>query len=463
MTDSIGEQLKKARTAQRLSLEQAAQLTRIKLHYLQALEKDDFNVLPSRVQQRGFLRSYGELLRLPVESLLAQLDGDLIPPASVVTAPDQAQEQQESALSRSESDLLESASIVESEPTGAQGILRELGSQLRRQREALGLTLEDVEQNTHLRLRYLNALESGRLHDLPSPVQGRGMLNNYAVFLGLEPEPVLLRYAEGLQAVLKSRQEARREIDSQANARKHSPISRAVRVLPGPLRKLFSSELWVVTFLVVFLVGFIVWAALRISQIQSAQEVTLTAPSIAEVLALDTSTPTASPSPEPNEALPESGLLEENVGATPTLAAAEVEGTPTEISTPNFEAAASGRIQLYLVARQRAWTRVVVDGKVEFDGRVLAGSAYLFTGDERIELVTGNGAALQVFLNRQDLGPLGIFGQVVERVFTREGMQTPTPAVPPTATPTPTPEVTITLAVTDSPANITPSPTDSIP
>jgi hypothetical protein len=44
---------------------------------------------------------------------------------------------------------------------------------------------------------------------------------------------------------------------------------------------------------------------------------------------------------------------------------------------------------------------------------VVSGGAYLFNGDERIELLTGNGAALQVFLNRQDLGLLGLFGEVV--------------------------------------------------
>ena len=37
---------------------------------------------------------------------------------------------------------------------------------------------------------------------LPSPVQGRGMLKNYADFLGLESDTLLLTFADGLQTGL---------------------------------------------------------------------------------------------------------------------------------------------------------------------------------------------------------------------------------------------------------------------
>ena len=112
-----------------------------------------------------------------------------------------------------------------------------------------------------------------------------------------------------------------------------------------------------------------------------------------------------------------------------------------------------------LVAKERAWLRVIVDGEVAFEGRVIPDSAYPFAGNERIELLTGNGAALQVFFNQQDLGILGFYSEVVQRIFTVQGMQTPTPAVPYTATPAPTetptppgtPAATPTLTSTPSP------------
>jgi hypothetical protein len=91
--------------------------------------------------------------------------------------------------------------------------------------------------------------------------------------------------------------------------------------------------------------------------------------------------------------------------------------------------------------------RVTVDGNIEFEGRVIPGSAFSFSGDFQIELLTGNGAALQVFFNDTDLGILGVYGEVVYKVFTPEGELLPTPtATPvPTSTPvaSPTPQPTI--------------------
>jgi hypothetical protein len=112
-------------------------------------------------------------------------------------------------------------------------------------------------------------------------------------------------------------------------------------------------------------------------------------------------------------------------------------------------------VNVSLAVRQRAWVRVTVDGEVEFEGRMLPGSVYTFSGNEEVSVLTGNGAALQVFFNDQDLGTMGIYGEVVERVFTPEGLVLPTPTITPTPTATPTematPEVTVTSQPTTQP------------
>jgi hypothetical protein len=88
--------------------------------------------------------------------------------------------------------------------------------------------------------------------------------------------------------------------------------------------------------------------------------------------------------------------------------------------------------------------RIVVDGDVQFDGRVLIGSVYAFAGQELIEIVTGSGSALQISHNEQDIGTLGTYGEAVNFVITIDGVQTPTPTITPTPTATPTVEVTPT-------------------
>ena len=95
--------------------------------------------------------------------------------------------------------------------------------------------------------------------------------------------------------------------------------------------------------------------------------------------------------------------------------------------------------QVYVTVRQRAWMRVTVDGEIEFEGRVIPGSAYQFARENQVEILTGNGAGLQIFFNQEDLGTMGLFGQVVQRVFTPQGIETPTPTITVTGTATPAP------------------------
>ena len=75
----------------------------------------------------------------------------------------------------------------------------DIGRTLQEARERLGLTLEEAERVTRIRVHHLEAIERGDLDALPSPVQARGFLNNYADFLGLDAEAILLQYADTLQ------------------------------------------------------------------------------------------------------------------------------------------------------------------------------------------------------------------------------------------------------------------------
>src|SRR5271169_2910897 len=69
MTESIGSTLKQRREARHLSIQQVAEQTRVRMHYLQALENDDLSAIPSMVQARGFLRLYAEFLGLKLDEL----------------------------------------------------------------------------------------------------------------------------------------------------------------------------------------------------------------------------------------------------------------------------------------------------------------------------------------------------------------------------------------------------------
>jgi cytoskeletal protein RodZ len=350
------------------------------------------------------------------------------------------------------------------DPISSQAIFNEIGQKLLQQREALGLSRAEVERYTRLRQHYLQALEEGRMDKLPSPVQGRGMLSNYAAFLNLNEDQLLLRFAEGLQ---QRRLERIPAPEAQPVPAKKRPVRQA-----SPLRQFLTPDVLFGVIVVGAILFFTIRTAASISALNT-RESQPTARAIAEVLLM-----TATPSPDPAEATQQAGTVAGSaaptVGTAPLATATVPQPTAAEISAESSTTLDAGAapvetaapqmtvapinddpLQVYIIARQRAWLKILVDNKELFNGRVVPGNAYAYSGTRRIELLTGNAAALQVFYNQQDLGTLGIAGQVVMLVFVPEGLQTPTatltftptatPLVTNTPTPSPSPQVTQTI------------------
>ncbi len=61
-------------------------------------------------------------------------------------------------------------------------------------RERKGVDLYRAERDTKIRARYLAALERGDYRELPGAVYTKGFLRNYALYLGLDPDEVLLQW-----------------------------------------------------------------------------------------------------------------------------------------------------------------------------------------------------------------------------------------------------------------------------
>lgn len=62
----------------------------------------------------------------------------------------------------------------------------EIGTSLRQARQHRALEIADVERETRIRAKYLNALEEERFDVLPAVAYVRGFLRTYAEFLGLD-------------------------------------------------------------------------------------------------------------------------------------------------------------------------------------------------------------------------------------------------------------------------------------
>lgn len=545
MSTSVGQQLKQAREALGISLEDASRATHIKQNYLQELESDHPELLPSPANARGFLRLYASLLKIPPQPLLDIWDAPYKPeplsepPAPVENLPEQQdttvkeveapQGDKASELSGAETpddstlatavssektepvvekekkttkekpeafNLFKSASaflkkksksrslakqkkdltpesttqpeataptevqpVAESEwhaeetqPQAEEGALTdevskeptaptttatesssvprkssaeyfaEIGAALREQRETLNLNLADIERFTHIKRPFLEAMESGQFNQIPSTVQGRGMLNSYAAFLSMDGDTVMGLFASALEA---------QRLERLPPSKPQPVISGGIRInIPEPLKKYMSTDMVFGGLIILFMFFFLLWGAVQVFS-QRSPEPTSTPPSVSEVLnATQTLQTTILATPSlatTEEALSETGLP----GVLPET---QSPATPfaTQIAAP---------LQLYVVAQQRAFMRVTVDGVITFDGRTAPEDVFTFSGQESIVLLTGNAAALEVYFNDEFLGKLGAVGEVISLTFTESGFTTPTPR--PTVAPT---QVTIPQA-----------------
>lgn len=411
---TVGRALSEQREQRGITLERASEATHIRKHYLQALEEGDFGALPSAAQVRGFLRAYASFLELDPDAVLGLLrPAAEAPAASAEPASPAAAE--ESAEVVAEAPALVVAAAPAPDPGDDYAAI---GAQLRARREQTELTLDEVEQNTHIPAHYLQRLERGDFESFPSPTQARGMLGNYAEFLGLESEALLLQYAEALQARFQQRAAAAAKPKPKAARPALPPLKFR---LPAWAQPLLTRDIAFGALAGVILLAFITFSIGRVLDTQAAQSIEPTAPPLGS-LALPTNTPDPSAVASGGESI--------NLLGSPTPTA-----TAVLLGATTVEAGTTGNINLRLLSLQRVWMRVTVDGQVQFDGRTNPGQNYSYSANGQILLLTGNGAGLRAFLNEQDMGIIGLFGEVVSVIFNAQGAATPTPSPTPTIDP----------------------------
>ncbi len=501
-----------------MSLDDAAGSTHIRCKYLEALENDHYDLLPSSVQGRGFLRAYAEFLELDPTPLLKNWetrslvpDEPVQPQPMAVIEPDrpevnlpsaQASPQLETeveppALSEDIPEVIEEpeqpvvpalrAISPNSENSQSATHFSVVSSTLRNQREILGLSLNDIEQYTHIRHFYLQAIEEGRFQDLPSPVQAKGMIENYAQFLDINSDELMLEYAEGLQAQREEKlaleQPPARSGGLSAKRSAQSGAGRPATGRPasgrpatgrsaagGPARKslpgkLLTPDLLIGSFVIIFLVAFAIWTTGRVIASRNSQA-NATIPGISDVLVS-----TTSPMPETaTEATPlVVSTIDLNAANSANAAVEETQATDFEETeaisdglvddtqtTPAVVFDENAPIQLNIVIQQRTYLKVIVDNEIAFEGRSQPGDVYPYSAAESIELIAGNAAALQITYNQTDMGIIGSFGQVVNLIFKGGAVMTPTPLFTPSPTGTVAPTMTLQMPTNTPTPTVTP-------
>lgn len=74
---TVAEQLRAAREAKNLSVNEVAEITKIRTDHIRALEEGNFDIFVAPVYIRGFTRTYATLLKLDVPQLIKALEAEL--------------------------------------------------------------------------------------------------------------------------------------------------------------------------------------------------------------------------------------------------------------------------------------------------------------------------------------------------------------------------------------------------
>ena len=315
----------------------------------------------------------------------------------------------------------------------------ELGHILREARETKGLTLNEVQEQTRINQRYLEALEMGDYDKLPTPVHVRGFLRNYARFLGLDPDPLLERYE--VNQSQRSRQKQPSVIVDTTE-----PVAPPVSTLPQdqiffdpvnmqvdagystPSSRRFNSDSVVRLLIIGALLVMIYLAAQRFiplftgdgdgteeltaSITEALEDITGEDGQLEEAITEDTAVSDSSSSTgafDPD--LQPSSVLTSTSRNDP-LAASDAPTTRPALP------ATMEQIELVVDVLERAWMEVTIDGDIVFSGIARPdGEPFEWTADEEAKILTGNGAGVFVTINGIELGRLGERGQNAEETW----------------------------------------------
>jgi cytoskeleton protein RodZ len=307
----------------------------------------------------------------------------------------------------------------------------ELGHILREARENKGLTLAQVQSEIRINPKFLDALETGEYHRLPTPVHVRGFLRNYARFLGLDPQPLLDRYEIRLkEKPAPPPPEIRREDPSLSTAPiQHGPtFFDPVNFEVNAGNQSSSSDssavrlIIIAALLIAVALVFNRFLPLLTSGEDGSEALTQ---SITAFLQGQTEAGPVLDEVDPDELIlqPEmatGGLPITGTSRNPGMAPSSLDPADTLPPSPTRPAlpATMETIELRLEITERGWMEVTIDGDVVFTGIVRdTDPAYEFTAQEEAIVNTGNAIGVFVYINDIAWGRMGERGESREEIW----------------------------------------------
>ena len=300
-----------------------------------------------------------------------------------------------------------------------------LGETLRAQREKKGITLEQAASDTHIREKFLKALEDSDYQTLPGTVYTKGFLRNYAEYLELPTEDLVVQFHQ------------ERDLpDAPRTFKPLNPIARRSLIFtPAVLVPVvvLAGILLFVGYLYYQFVSFAVPPKIDITD-PPADAIAQSADFVVKGKTIPEGHLTVQVFPGPmtlTDISNADGTFSFNVQLNPgsnhivveVLDSAGKVGRASRIVRRDTTSASTGQPVTVVVSVKGgdAWLQATVDGTiVPGTGRVFKdGETATYTGRE-VRLRSTNGAATMVSYNGRPAVAMGQAGETVERIYSSQ-------------------------------------------
>ena len=274
---------------------------------------------------------------------------------------------------------------------------RKIGPALEKARTDRGLSLDDVEQATKIRKRYLEGLEREDYGMLPDAVYVQGFLKTYANYLGLDGDEM----SQEFRSSRRPRRERQFNYSQPAGSDFEQPLINPGGVT-GARRRRISGGTILTIMVAVLVLALVIGGLYFIGRGSQAFSETNPPESAQSAPRGDGGQGEASPSD-----LPDSESDQEAESVSEITPETKSEGPASETLRAEVR-----------VEERSSWLEIRADGETSFTQLAEPGFSETFEAKRKLSVTTGDAGAVSVTVNGQDVGVLGESGQVLTRDWT---------------------------------------------
>lgn len=274
-----------------------------------------------------------------------------------------------------------------------------VGDILREERERQKFSFKDIEQGTSIRAVYIEAIENGEYDKLPGNVYTKGFIKNYGNFLKLDGDALSRQFTEEVAPPAPPVVTTESEVKSVKT--NEVTINETANIVNEPIPDINEQR--------------ISEPEIKISQPRRVHEGSSSNKSLL-LVAIVLIAAIAGGLWYYFTQIEGNGIAQNPPAQTETT---EPSTPPVSASTPEQPVSASG-LNLQAKFSDRCWTRVVVDGRVAYEGIAERGQTLSWQAVDNILVTAGNAGAIEFIENGKSLGKAGAIGEVIDKTFIRK-------------------------------------------